>query len=72
MLPHLISYFVLFIQLLLLLIDHFAFTEFVYELDDLFMYGVRSSWFTNLLIALVHLITVCNYLGLFDLCSYFS
>jgi len=72
MLPHLVSYFVLFIQFLLLLIDYFAFTELVYELDDLFMYGVRSSWFTNLLIAVVHLITVCNYLGLFDLYSYFS
>jgi len=55
-----------------LLIDYFAFTELVYELDDLFMYGIRSSWFTNLLIAVVHLITVCNYLGLFDLYSYFS
>jgi len=29
----------------------------------MYMYGVRNSWFTNLLIALVNLITVCNYLG---------
>jgi len=35
MLPHLITYFVLFVQMLLLLIVYFAFTELVYELDDL-------------------------------------
>jgi len=58
--------------LLFLLTDYFAFTELVYELDDLFMYGVRNSWFTNLVIAVVHLITVCSYLELFDLFGYFS
>lgn len=57
------QYFVLFIQLLLLLINYFAFTELVYQLNDLFMYGVRS-WFTNLSIAIAHLITMRNYLRL--------
>jgi hypothetical protein len=60
MLPDLISYFVVFSQLLLLVTNYFAFTELVCLVRGyIYIYGVRR-WFTNLLIALVRIITVCD------------